>query len=191
MTELLRDEPLEVEVISSELAYRGAVWNIREDRFRYGDDEIVRHYVDHTGAVAVVALDEDDRVLLIQQYRHPIRTRDWEIPAGLRDVDGEDLQITAARELAEEADLTASSWERLGELAPTPGGSDEVIHLFLARGIASSGETFARDAEEADIRAEWVPLEDAVAAVMSGRMRNAALMVGVLMTAERLRRDRS
>ena len=82
----LRDEPFTPEVRSSEHVYSGAVWNVLDDRVRYNDGEIRRQYVQHPGAAAVVALDDAGRVLLIQQYRHPIRHRDWEVPAGLLDV---------------------------------------------------------------------------------------------------------
>ena len=85
----LRDESFEPEVLGSTVVYRGYVWDVRSDRVAYGDGEIVREYVAHTGAGAVVALDDQDRVLLIQQYRHPIGHRDWEIPAGLLDIAGE------------------------------------------------------------------------------------------------------
>ena len=132
----LRDEPLDVEVLVSDVAFEGRVWDIRSDTFLYNGDRVVRDYVDHTGAVAIVALDEDDRVLLIQQYRHPIRHRDWEIPAGLLDVDGEPATETAKRELAEEVDLVASTWEPLVSVFSTPGGSNEVVQLFLATGLS-------------------------------------------------------
>jgi len=184
----LRDEPVEVEVISSDLVYEGRVWDVRSDTVRYGDGEIVRQYVDHPGAAAIVALDEDDRVLLIQQYRHPIRHRDWEIPAGLLDVAGESPLETAQRELEEEADLVAADWEPLLQVFTTPGGNDEVIHLFLARGLTPVGHAHAREDEEADIRIEWVALTDAVAGVLAGRLRNGILATGVLAAAERLRR---
>ena len=89
------------------------MWDVRSDTVRYGDGEIVRQYVDHPGAAAIVAMDDDDRVLLIQQYRHPIRHRDWEIPAGLLDIAGESPLETAQRELMEEADLVAADWQPL------------------------------------------------------------------------------
>lgn len=184
----LRDEPVDVEVISSDLVYEGRVWDVRSDTVRYGDGEIVRQYVDHPGAAAIVALDEDDRVLLIQQYRHPIRHRDWEIPAGLLDIAGESPLETAKRELEEEADLVAADWEPLLQIFTTPGGNDEVIHLFLARGLTPVGHAHAREDEEADIRIEWVALTDAVAGVLAGRLRNGILATGVLAAAERLRR---
>ncbi|EYT58794.1 NUDIX hydrolase [Microbacterium sp. UCD-TDU] len=189
-TENLRDEPFEPEVLRSDLVYRGSVWDVRSDRVRYGEGEIVRQYVDHTGAVAIVALDDEGRVLLIQQYRHPIRHRDWELPAGLLDVEGEEPLAAARRELAEEADLVAAHWEPLVSSWTTPGGNDEIIHLFLATGVASAGAPHDREDEEADIRVDWVPLTEAVSAVLTGRMRNGILAIGVLAAAQRLR-DRS
>jgi ADP-ribose pyrophosphatase len=186
----LRDEPFAPEVVSSDLVFQGAVWDVRDDRLRYGDGEIRRQYVAHTGAVAIVALDEQERVLLIQQYRHPIRHRDWELPAGLLDIAGEEPLEAARRELAEEADLVAAHWELLVSSWTTPGGNDELIHVFLATGVAAAPVAHAREDEEADIRVEWVPLDAAVDAVLAGRMRNGILSLGVLATSLRLR-DRS
>lgn len=185
--EHLCDEPFEPEVLQSDLVYRGWVWNVRADRVRYGTGEIVREYVAHTGAVAILALDDDGRVLLIQQYRHPIRHRDWELPAGLLDVVGEEPLAAARRELAEEADLVATHWEPLVSSWTTPGGNDEMIHIFLATGIAAADSAHDREDEEADIRVEWVPLKAAVDAVLEGRMRNGILTIGVLAAAQRLR----
>ena len=186
----LRDEPFEADVTASELVYGGRVWDVRSDTVRYGDGEIVRQYVDHPGAAAVVAVDDEERVLLIQQYRHPIRHRDWEIPAGLLDVAGEPPIDTARRELAEEADLVAASIEPLVSVFTTPGGNDEVVHVFLARELTSASATFARTDEEADIRLEWVALADLVDAILAGRMRNGILVAGVLAAAEKLSRLR-
>ena len=183
----LHDEPFEPEVLQSDLAFEGAVWDVRDDRVRYGDGEIRRQYVAHTGAVAILALDDDGRVLLIQQYRHPIRHRDWELPAGLLDVPGEEPLEAARRELAEEADLTASQWEPLVASWTTPGGNDELIHIFLATGLSDAETPHAREDEEADIRVEWVPLADAVDAVLAGRMRNGILSLGVMAATLRLR----
>lgn len=187
-TEVLRDESLDVEITASELVYEGRVWDIRSDTFTYGGEATVRQYMEHPGAVAVVAIDDDERVLLMQQYRHPIRARDWEIPAGLLDIAGEPPVDAARRELAEEADLVADSLEPLVSIRTSPGGSDEVVHLFLARGLRATDEVFDREAEEADIRLEWTPLADAVTAVLEGRMANAILAVGILAAAERIRR---
>lgn len=179
----LRDESHPVEVVSSERAFAGKVWDIRRETFRYGDGEVVREFVDHTGAVAVLALDADERVLLIQQYRHPIGERDWELPAGLLDIAGEDPAVAAGRELEEEADLVAGSLQLLTEFYTTPGGSNESIRIYLARDLTATTEAFARAEEEADILVEWVPLDDAVAAVLDGRLHNSILMLGVLTAA--------
>jgi 8-oxo-dGTP pyrophosphatase MutT (NUDIX family) len=186
---LLADEPVDATVLESERVYEGRVWDVRSDTVAYGDGRIVRQYVDHPGAAAVVAVDDEGRVLLIQQYRHPIRLRDWEVPAGLLDVAGETPLETARRELAEEADLAADSWEPLLSIFTTPGGNDEVVHLFLARGLSPAGEVHAREDEEADIRLEWVPLADVVAGIFAGRLRNGIMTVGVLAAAELLRAE--
>lgn len=184
-----RDEPFEAHLVSSSLVHTGRVWDVRSDTVRYGDAEFVREYVDHPGAAAVVAIDDAQRVLLIQQYRHPIRHRDWEIPAGLLDVSGEAPMMTAQRELAEEADLVATSWQPLVSIFTTPGGNDEIVHLFLARGLSAAPEVHAREDEEADIRLEWVPLDQVVTGILDGSLRNGILSVGVLAAAEVLRRE--
>src|SRR5690606_23969591 len=115
----------------------------------------------------------------------PIRHRDWELPAGLLDIAGEETMLAAQRELAEEADLVAANWEPLLSTFATPGGSNEQIHFFLATGLSSAPEAHSREDEEADIRVEWVPLADAVAAVLGGRMHNALLAIGVLAATQR------
>lgn len=181
----LRDEAFAPEVLQSDLVFEGRVWDVVSDRVSYGNGEMVRQYVKHTGAVAIVAIDDEDRVLLIQQYRHPIRHRDWELPAGLLDIAGEEPLLAAQRELAEEADLVAANWEPLISSWTTPGGNDELIRVFLATGIAPAQTAHEREDEEADIRVEWVPLADAVDAVLEGRMRNGILAIGLLAAARR------
>jgi ADP-ribose pyrophosphatase len=188
MTEL-HDEPVEPEVVASELVYEGRVWNVRSDTVRYGGGEMVRQYVAHPGAAAVVAIDDEGRVVLIQQYRHPIRSRDWEIPAGLLDVAGEPPLETAKRELAEEVDLQAERWQPLVSIRTTPGGNDEVVHIFLARGLSTVASGFDREDEEADMRVERVALADVVDGVIAGRLGNGILTAGVLAAAEVLRRE--
>lgn len=186
----VRDEPFEAPVVSSTLVHEGRVWDVRSDTVRYGDTDIVREYVDHPGAAAVIAIDDEGRMLLIQQYRHPIRHRDWEVPAGLLDVAGEPPMATAQRELAEEADLVAASWQPLVSIFTTPGGNDEVVHLFLARGLSAAPQVHEREDEEADIRLEWVPIDEVITGVLEGSLRNGILAVGVLAAAEVLRRER-
>ncbi len=143
---------------------------------------MVREYVAHTGAVAVIALDDEDRVLLLSQYRHPVGHVLWEPPAGLLDVPGEDPVRAAARELAEEADLVAGRWWRLVEFFTTPGGSSERITVFLARDLSPvpEAERFVREDEEAAMVARWVPLDEAVEGVLGDRFASPTTTVGVL-----------
>lgn len=176
----LADEPFVPEILASEVAWRGRVWDVRNERFRYLGGELSRHFLDHPGAVAVLALDAQDRVCLLQQYRHPVRAREWELPAGLLDVEGESALDGARRELAEEADLTASRWHLLADFANSPGGSNEAIRVYLARGLEATPTAFERTGEEADMLLRWVPLDEAVAAVRAGRVQNAIAVVALL-----------
>lgn len=180
LTAPLADLTDAAEVVASDVVYEGRVWDVRRDRFRFGGAEIERDYVDHTGAVAVLARDADDRVLLINQYRHPIRSRDWELPAGLLDVEHEDPLAAAQRELAEEADLEAAEWSELLTFATSPGGSDETIRVYEARGVSATAEAFARTEEEAELVLRWVPLAEVVEAALAGRIHNSILLVAVL-----------
>ncbi|WP_130176036.1 NUDIX hydrolase [Cryobacterium sp. SO1] len=179
----IEDEPAPTALTSSAVRFDGHVWNIRQDAFDYNGAEIVREYVDHPGAVAILALDDQDRVLLIQQYRHPVRMREWELPAGLLDIDGEHALIGAQRELAEETDVVASEWNVLTEFYTSPGGSNEVIRIYLARGLSPATEVFERTDEEADMVTRWVSLDDAVDAALERRVQNPSLVVGVLAAA--------
>ncbi|WP_396658150.1 NUDIX domain-containing protein [Microbacterium sp.] len=178
--ERLEDDLVAIPAARSETVYEGRVWSIRRDEVPYNGRTIVREYTDHPGAVAILALDDAGRVLLIKQYRHPVRARDWEIPAGLLDVPNEDALVCARRELAEEADLTADRWDVLAEFYTTPGGSDEAIRIYLARELAATPEAFDRYAEEADIEVRWVPLDDLVDAILERRVQNPSLVVGGL-----------
>ncbi|QZY51242.1 NUDIX domain-containing protein [Leucobacter tenebrionis] len=179
----LVDQLAEVPVLDSELLVRGRVWDVRRDRFEFGGDVLTREYLDHTGAVAVVALDADDRVLLIQQYRHAIAHRDWEIPAGLMDAPGESGLLAAQRELAEEADLQASRWDLLLDLFLSPGGTSEAMRIFLARDLSPAEHDYVRGEEEAELVPRWVPLDEVVEAVLAGRVQNAVTVSGVLAAA--------
>lgn len=175
----LVDERSAVTVLSSEVEFHGHVWDVRRDRFEYGAATITREYVDHTGAVAILALDDEDRAMLIRQYRHPIARRDWEIPAGLLDIDGEDPLVAAKRELAEEADLEASDWSLLSDIFTSPGGSSEAIRIYLARGLTVTS-AFDRTEEEAELETRWVSIDDAVDAILARRLGNSILGIAVL-----------
>ena len=177
--EPLADLPGRAEVLESERVFAGHIWDVRRDRLRFGDHELVREYVDHPGAVAILAIDELERVVVIRQYRHPIGARDWELPAGLLDVDGEEPLAAAHRELAEEVDLAASDWTELMTIATSPGGSSELITIYEARSL-SPVPAFLRSEEEADIEVRWVELDEIVEAAFAGRIRNGILITAAL-----------
>ncbi|TFD91613.1 NUDIX domain-containing protein [Cryobacterium serini] len=177
--DLLQDDVVPVHVTASDVAYNGAIWNVRRDSFAYNGASITREYIDHPGAVAVLALDEQDRVLVIKQYRQPTGLRGWELPAGLLDIAGENAVVGAQRELAEEADVVATEWALLTEFYTSPGGSNEAIRVYLARGVSAIA-AFDRTHEEADIEPRWVSLDECVDAVMARRVSNPILIVGIL-----------
>jgi len=176
----LKDDLVDLPISESDVVFDGKVWNIRRERFTLGEGEITREFMDHTGAVAVLALDENDRVCLIRQYRHPIRAREWELPAGLMDITGESALIGAQRELAEEVDLVASDWKVLVDFQTSPGGSNEALRIYLARGLSDADEIFERTDEEAELEKTWVSLEDIVDAVLSRDIQNSILVIGAL-----------
>jgi 8-oxo-dGTP pyrophosphatase MutT (NUDIX family) len=165
---------------SSEL-YAGRVMALRSDRVVMpGGRVATREIVEHPGAVAVAALDADDRLMMIHQYRHAVRRRLWELPAGLLDVPGEDPVEAAKRELAEEAGITAQEWSVLLDVVPSPGFSDESIRVFLARGITEVGRPDPGDDEESDLTLKWVSMPVAVRMVLAGTIVNATTVSAVL-----------
>ena len=179
---LLHDRPGDSAVTQSQVSFSGYVWNVVTDDVVLSNGDVVhRDVVRHPGAVAVIALDEDGHVVLVEQYRHPMMSRMWEAPAGLRDIDGEPALVTAQRELAEEAGLQAEQWTPLLELALTPGGSDEIISVFLAEDLsACEVADFVPEGEEAEIVVGRFPLQEVIEAVLAGRIRNATLACAVL-----------
>ena len=184
----LVDDLVDPVVASSELVVQGRVFDLRRDVVDLGGHgRVTREYLDHPGAVVVVALreiDGVDHVVLIRQYRHPVRRAEWELPAGLRDVAGEEPALTAARELAEEAELRATRWDLLVDLFASPGSTSEVMRIFLARDVTEvddiPGGTYERTGEEAGITGLWVSLDDAYAAVLEGQIHNPGAVVGIM-----------
>lgn len=174
------------EVLDSETLFDGHVISLRRDTVTMpGGGDSVREIVHHPGAVAVVALDADDRVVLVRQYRHPVRRHLWELPAGLRDADGEPPLETAKRELAEEVQLAAARWSLLVSVLNSPGFSDELVQIYLAEDLTDADlpEGFVVEHEEADMTVERVPLDDAVQRVFAGDIRNSSAVAGILAAA--------
>lgn len=179
----IKDTSESWELLSTRRPFQGAKTAVNSDEVRMPDGSTARRdYQVHPGSVCVLALDEAGRVLVLSQYRHPVRRRLWELPAGLLDVPGENPLLGAERELYEEAHVKAEDWRVLVDFYASPGGSDEAIRVFLARGVSDAeGERYAESgSEEADMELAWIPLTDLVRGVLSGELGNPGLVTGVL-----------
>ena len=180
----IRDEPEAWPVASSAQVLSTRLFAVRIDKVRTPDNNLAeRDVVLHPGAVAVLALDDADRVLMIRQYRHPVEHVLWEIPAGLRDVAGEDVLVTAQRELAEEASYRARDWRVLADYYSSPGYSTERLRVFLARDlepIPPAERHFVPRDEEAYLLLDWLPLDEAVRKVFAGELHNGPAALGVM-----------
>lgn len=179
----IADTPESWEVKASKVHFTARVISARTDTVVMpGDDMAARDYVVHPGSVAVLAL-RDGQVLMIRQYRHPVRRLLWELPAGIRDVPGEPLVDCAARELAEEAGHRARTWHTLLDIYTSPGMCDERIRIFLARDLEEIPEeenAYVHRHEEIGMPVVWVPLEEAVDKALSGMIHNSPAIAGIL-----------
>ncbi|MGW2345883.1 NUDIX domain-containing protein [Streptomyces sp. NPDC001661] len=178
----LVDTAEEWEVRATDTPFVGNKTSVRTDDVVMPDGSVARRdYQVHPGSVAVVALDDQGRVLLLKQYRHPVSMKLWEIPAGLLDVPGENPLHAAQRELYEEAHVKAEDWRVLTDVYTTPGGCSEAVRIFLARDLSEAeGQRFEVEEEEADMEFARVPLADLVRGVLAGELHNNCLVVGVL-----------
>ena len=180
----LDDAPGSWPVASSAELGTGRIVRLRQDEVELPDGQHVhREVIEHPGAVAVVAVDQTDRVLLIRQYRHPAAATLWELPAGLRDVAGEPLLDTARRELREEAGYQANEWHLLADFLSSPGISTERIRVFLARDLSvvpEGDDEYVREHEEAYLTAAWVPLTEVVSRIQEGHLHNGVTILGIL-----------
>ena len=185
------------ELVSSERVWSGPIFAVDADYVRLapGQEPVARQVVVHHDAVAVVAMREGPEssqadgapeILMIRQYRHPVRACLWEIPAGLLDVPGEAPAVAAARELAEETDYEAATWHTLAEFYASPGFTTEGARIFLAQDLSLLPEErrTPREAEEAEFVPTWVRLDEVLDAVMDGRLHNPSTVLGVLATAQ-------
>lgn len=182
----LADERVDRTVLHSEQRFGGRVLSVRTDRVDLGDgQQVERDIIVHPGAVGVVAVDAELRVLLVHQYRHPVGALLWEIPAGLLDIEGEDPADAADRELFEEGGYRAASWSVLVDTFTSPGGSDEAARVYLARDLTEVAveERHVGEAEERGMPTHWMPLADARRAVLDGRFHNALAIMGILAAA--------
>jgi 8-oxo-dGTP pyrophosphatase MutT (NUDIX family) len=170
-------------VLSTEHVFSGMIWDVVADQVDLGEAGVVRReYIQHPGAVGVLAVDEHDRVAVIDQYRHPVGMVLWEIPAGLLDVRGEPPLAAAQRELAEEADLVAGRWHVLADWMLSPGGTSEAFRCYLARDLSEvpAADRHQREAEELAMQVRWVALDELRDGILAGRLHSPSLTVGVL-----------
>ena len=174
------DADADILVLASRESFSGRVWNVRSDTFMFAGDTVTRNYVAHPGGVGVIALDDDDQVLLIRQYRHPVGRYLFEPPAGLLDVDDESALVAVQRELLEEAGYVADQWWVLVDFLNSPGGSSEAFRTFLARGLKQVAREYEGTAEEREMPIAWVRLDQARDLVLSGELQNPTAVSGVL-----------
>lgn len=174
------DQPVDIAAASSRTIHKGMVWDLVSDTFEFNGESLTREYIRHPGAVAVLAINHDDEVLLLKQYRRPVGKFLMELPAGLLDVPGESLLECAKRELAEEARLQATSWQELISFHTTPGGNSETITVFVARDLAPSDFEYVASGEERDMPMTWVPLPQAVASVLNSEIKSPSAVVGIM-----------
>jgi 8-oxo-dGTP pyrophosphatase MutT (NUDIX family) len=188
---MLADRPEQWPVIKSTDLHRDDwVVALRSDLIRRPghpeEEPFERLVLEHPGAVIVLAVDAEERVFCLAQYRHPAGRRFVEIPAGLCDSDGEDPLEVARRELREEAKLEAADWTHLASTYSSPGISNELMHVYLARDLreVSRGD-FELAHEEADMTTFWAPYDELLAAVLDGRVGDAPLVVAILVAQAR------
>ena len=173
--------PHDFAVSSSDTVHVGRVLALRLDQVLMPGGRISgREVVEHPGSVAILPLHDDDSVVVIDQYRHPVGRRIRELPAGLLDALGEDPVTTARRELVEEAGYTARDWSVLVDMVASPGFSDEAVRVFLARGLTEVGRPTGDDDEEADLRVVRLPMAEAVRQVLAGEIVSAPTVAGLL-----------
>ena len=183
----LADRAEEWPVVGSEDLYRGAApFAVRSDRLHHPDDgpedAFSRIVVEHPGAAVILAVDDEERVLVVVQYRHPAGRRFVELPAGLLDKPGEDPVEAARRELLEETGFEAETWTHLGSTWSSPGITGELIHLYLAQGLAEADRgDFVAEHEEADMQLHWLPLADLVEGILAGTIADAPVVNAVLL----------
>jgi 8-oxo-dGDP phosphatase len=173
------------QVSSGKVIHRGGKWNVLVESVEIAGQLVKRDIVVHPGAVAVVALNDQDQIFLIRQYRQPVGAYLFETPAGLLDDPTEDPLVAAKRELIEEAGLQSEDWRVLVDFLNSPGGSSEAIRVYLARNASqiTSGRVLTGEAEETYLPGTWIDVDKAIELVLAGHLNNPTTVVGVLAVA--------
>lgn len=186
MTELwegpVSDQWQPAPLVDQRIIHRGGKWNVVVETTVIADQRVQRDIVVHPGAVAIVVLDDSDRIFLIRQYRQAVGAYLFETPAGLLDESNEEPLMAAQRELLEEAGLVATTWHVLVDFLNSPGGSSEAIRIYLAQNltVAQGGRPHTGEAEETELPGVWIDLENAADLVLAGELNNPTTVVGVL-----------
>ncbi len=176
---MISDRVVDYPLTKRETAFEGYVWDIRRDTFELDDSQVIRDYLVHPGAVAIIALNDDGELLLIEQYRHAQGKIMWEAPAGLMDLANEDPLETAKRELYEETGYVAKTWNVLLDFANSPGGSTEQIRIYFARDVTMHPEGRPQGSdEELDMPVHWISLQDILESIRRGSITNPQLVAG-------------
>ena len=182
----------EFKTLESKMLLDAPILAVRRDLVSMPDGfQAHREVVEHLGAVAVVAVDQEGNVALIEQYRHSVGRRLWELPAGLLDMKGEDELVCAKRELQEEAGLAAAQWSVLADLVTSPGFCEEAVRVYLAQEISEAERTIVLGDEESDLGFSWVPLDTAVDRILAGEIVNSIAVAGILAAWQVLRAGRT
>ena len=175
-----KDQPFAANISSSEVVFNGMIWSVKSETFEFAGEKLTREFVAHPGAVAVVAVNDANEVLLIRQYRHPVQAFLWEIPAGLLDVAGEIPVDAAQRELVEETGYRAGEMKPLIEFYSTPGGNSELIKVFKASNLEYVGRPEEQDGEERELIIDWVHFDVAIASVLASEIKSPSAQVGLM-----------
>ena len=168
-------------VLSSQLLFDAPIIAVRKDELAMPNEQVAyRDVVEHMGAVAVAAVNDAGEIAMVHQYRHAVKRRLWELPAGLLDVKDESELAGAQRELVEEAGLKAAQWSVLADIVTSPGFCEETARVYLAQDLTEVERPEAFGDEEADMDFAWIKLDAAVAKVLAGEINNSIAVTGIL-----------
>ena len=182
-----KDQDFVALVSERKTVFSGMIWDVVSETFDFAGQQLTREFVSHPGAVAVVAVNNRDEILMIKQYRHPVKQFLWEIPAGLLDVPGESLETAALRELHEETGYHANHLTHLIDFYTTPGGNSEMIRIFLAEDLNFVGRPANLEGEERELKLDWIPFETAVSSILASEIKSPSATVGILAAAQKRR----